>query len=276
MTLLRTTLAWLAWKTPRFRGRDRLLRPCFRLLGRDRPFRVRRGGVAYVLGGEDINEFAIAVHDSHSDGVVAALTRALGQDAAVCWDIGANIGGTALPVLARCPRATVVAFEPGPQNGWKLFRNAAANPALAARLRIVAAALSDHSELGAFGISNEPANSGVGGLGTSRNRCDMTIAVPVFAPAALLPALPAPDVVKIDVEGHELEVIRGLLALPHPPRAIVFEHCVYRFAERGMALDAVVTLLRGHGYEVSALDGGPVGSLDHDQDLMASAGRPPR
>src|ERR1035441_9452908 len=85
---------------------------------------------------------------------------------------------------------------------------------------------------------------------------------------------PPPDLIKIDVEGFELEVLKGLeqtLLKRHP--TIIFEHAIYRLKERKQAHDEVTRLLSSFGYTVSRLsDRKPVtpADLDKDADLIAS------
>ena len=62
---------------------------------------------------------------------------------------------------------------------------------------------------------------------------------------ALIPGTEKISVLKIDVEGHELAVLRGSVELLSSRRArdIIFE-------EHGMPPTPVMELLRGHGYSV--------------------------
>jgi hypothetical protein len=84
---------------------------------------------------------------------------------------------------------------------------------------------------------------------------------------------PVPSVVKMDVEGFELEVLSGMARTlkVHAPE-ILFEHSVYRFMERGQELTAVISFLVGLGYSVRSSDLlKSVDELDltQDQDLIA-------
>jgi FkbM family methyltransferase len=76
----------------------------------------------------------------------------------------------------------------------------------------------------------------------------------------------APDMIKIDVEGYEQQVLTGLnrtfdyfkpdLHLEvHGPWLTMF----------GASLDAIVALLRGHGYRISLMDGRELDEVDLDE-----------
>ena len=82
-----------------------------------------------------------------------------------------------------------------------------------------------------------------------------------------------PELIKIDVEGFETEVLRGLkktLASHHP--AIIYEHALYRLSERGLKRDEVADFLTTLGYKISRLtDDEPIKPSDsnEDQDFIA-------
>ncbi len=139
-----------------------------------------------------------------------------------------------------------------PLNGY--VRNIALNP----RLDVSAHALALTTEQGSVAFY-ESAEAGNGGLG-SLFQADNTVKRPVWVHAergdALLErGVPAPDLIKIDVEGFELEVLRGLerTLIERRPRLVV-ESSGYRLSARGLAPDAVVRALCSLGYSVSVID----------------------
>jgi FkbM family methyltransferase len=268
------------WKVgtalPAFRGKSRLLS----FLARPRRpagIDVCRQGVRYRLWGHDLNEWYVASQPSHSTDVSDCLDRmATRGSTCVLWDIGANIGGVALPFLRRNGDARVVCFEPSPEVGGRLMTNLGINPELASRCDVVTCPLTDRDVPTRFFASSETFNSGVGGLGESHNRRATpfrTMGVSGDSVVEVWDVRP-PTIIKLDVEGFELEVLQGLTkTLKRHRPAIVFEHSLYRLRERGSAcLDVVTGHLRRHGYEVYRLDGsGPIGlaDLDRDCDLLA-------
>lgn len=127
----------------------------------------------------------------------------------VFFDIGANVGFyTLLGARLVGSKGTVVAFEPLAENAEKLRRNVELNSF--ANVEVVAQAVSDvsghrlldarHSATAALlPADREGSTEGVARVETS-SLDDFLAARPDLEP----------DVVKIDAEGHEVEIIRGM------------------------------------------------------------------
>lgn len=116
-------------------------------------------------------------------------------------DVGANVGYFSLLVGRRCPRATIHAFEPHPLTSRVLALNAWTSPG---DITVHPMALSSGDRL----VSLETSASN---LGDTRSRVSETATM--LAPAAALDeVLPkaAFDLVKIDVQGFELDVVSGM------------------------------------------------------------------
>jgi FkbM family methyltransferase len=120
-------------------------------------------------------------------------------------DIGANIGLASLWFLTRDPAAHVFAFEPLPQNLERLRANAAA---FADRLTVHPVAV---------GLEQGPVTFGweetgrYGGIGLDLDRRITVDCVEVNAALrAILAERGTIDVLKVDVEGLEIDLIRGL------------------------------------------------------------------
>lgn len=173
----------------------------------------------------------------------------------VCYDVGANVGFFALQAARRVGAAGLVcAFEPVPANATALRRNAGINGMSQMRVFEVAAGQSD-------GIADflVPAWDGGGSLATSVNPpaggsriAVRTIRLDDFVTAE---RLPLPDVVKIDVEGCELEVLAGMARIIDTRMpALLYEvddPDEARFQERWRQIDDYCTKL---GYQVSRLE----------------------
>ena len=86
-----------------------------------------------------------------------------------------------------------------------------------------------------------------------------TFAVEMTTLDAELDRLGAPGVVKIDVEGFELEVLRGAARLlgEHRPLLLLEMHLDI-LERRGIRPAEVVELLRGHGYRFESCAGEPL------------------
>jgi len=274
--MIRALLWSITASTPHFKGKFRLFSALSRP-GRPPGLVVTRGGARFRLWGHDLNEWYIATQRNHSSNVSDCLDRlAASRVPCVLWDIGANIGGVALPFLRRHAEARAICFEPSPEVAGRLLANLALNPDLAARCEVVVTPLADRDGATRFFVSSETFNSGVGGLGLSHNRgtCGVRTVCQTGDTAALASELPPPTLIKLDVEGFELEVLNGLVQTLkcHRP-AIVFEHSLYRHRERGYAAnDVVVSRLRQLEYEIWSLDGSrrvTDDELGSDCDLLA-------
>ena len=264
-------LVWdISSATPPFKGKIRFISMVSRPNKPDL-IRVNRGGVSWLLQGHDLLEFRIAACEKQSPQVNRALNREIAEKRhRVVWDIGANIGGVSLPLLSENKELVSVMFEPSAEVAGRLVRNLISNPHLLERAIVMNVALSDSERLVKFFPSNEPDNSGTAGMAHSFNRVKFPVTVQSYTGDALIAAgaCPAPDIMKIDVEGFEIDVLKGLtstLTRIHP--AIVFEHSRYRLKELDRPADEVTNFLRGLGYEVFRLDNGkPVSTSDFDSE----------
>lgn len=185
-------------------------------------------------------------------GVLACL-RGLLQDGDVFWDVGANTGIHSISIKHLHPNVRVVAFEPSALNFTRLYLNTSAN---GLRLDLWCTPLAAERGFAALSIVDR-GNSGLSSLrpwgdvaydATLQCWCETADHLVTSGRA------PSPTVVKVDVEGFELEVfsgMRGLLAGP-TLRHIVFEG-------RGDLLDdnpsyPLAAMLRGHGFAISRID----------------------
>jgi FkbM family methyltransferase len=144
-----------------------------------------------------------------------AAFRAVVRPGTTVFDVGANIGAYSL-LFAQWvgPAGKVVAFEPAPAAVAGLRRLVALN-GLRDRVEIVEAAVS--RAVGTASFASE-GSSGANALVDAAQRGRAVISVPTTSLDAFCDTHALrPDVIKIDVEGEELEVLRGArrtLSLP--------------------------------------------------------------
>lgn len=166
-------------------------------------------------------------------------------------DIGANIGYYALMELKLIGKGgTLMAVEPSPSNVALLKRNLELNGYQGIEVRN--AAVSDTPGTRTFFLSemsnlNTFHDNGTGSLHLSGKTVDVeTVTVPQVAAGRKL------DLIRMDVEGHEVEVINGLLpAIEAGEQApmIIFETHLSRYgAEHDM--EAPLRRLFAQGYKV--------------------------
>jgi FkbM family methyltransferase len=148
----------------------------------------------------------------------AWLERTLG-DASVLYDIGANLGLYCLYASRVAPAAQLVAFEPAPMNVHRMLLNFAIN-GLAATF-VFPFALSDRSGASTFQYySLVPGASSQPGLAQADVSGGLMAGACVYALDELLAEradLPRPTHLKLDVDGHEFQVLDGAArSLEHP------------------------------------------------------------
>jgi FkbM family methyltransferase len=166
-------------------------------------------------------------------------------------DIGANIGYYALMELGMIgPSGKLVAVEPSPSNVELLKRNLALNGYDG--IEVHQAAVSDQSGVKQFFLSemsnlNTFHDTGTGSLHLSGKTVEVkTCTVPE------LMAGRKPDLIRMDVEGHEIEVINGVLpAIERGEMApmIIFETHLSRYGA-GHDMEAPLRRLFALGYRV--------------------------
>lgn len=141
------------------------------------------------------------------------------------WDIGANVGVFAFAAAGLAVRGDVVAVEADP---WlaQLIRRSIRLPRNASlRVRVLSAAVSDRNGVADFHIAarGRASNSLAAAGGRSQaGGAREILTVPTITLDTLLESLPAPDLVKIDVEGAELMVLRGATRLLEEVRPTLY------------------------------------------------------
>jgi FkbM family methyltransferase len=186
----------------------------------------------------------------YEDRFQAAMLAAIAPGSCV-WDVGANVGlYTKRFSEITGPSGKVFAFEPSPSN---LRRLKAAMTSLE-NVTMVPVALGEREGVAAFEQGTDPLGAtsriveGVGG------RAEKTIAISLASGDHLIAsgAVAAPNVIKIDTEGFELDVLRGLRqTLQHPSLRVLCIEVHFGLLEaRGLANapSDIEKLLAGTGF----------------------------
>lgn len=233
-------------RTP-FRGRDLVS--------------VRRHGIMWDLDlreGIDLTIYALGAFERDTLRAIESLVR----PGATVLDIGANVGAHTLH-LARLvgEGGRVIAFEPTDFAIAKLRANLKANPSLESRVEVhqaflvadakaapdVPAVASSWPVDGRVPDDPEMGSRAMGVSGASAMTVDDVLA------AAGNPAI---QLIKMDVDGHELEVLEGarqLLVRSHP--VIVMELAPYVF-HPSSKFDEMVKMLTDSNYVFRPLGSG--------------------
>jgi len=231
---------------------------------------VERHGIRYHL---DLNEgidFSIYLLGAFEPGTRKTL-RALVNPGDTVFDIGANVGAHTLTLAESVSRSgKVFAFEPADFAFDKLQRNLALNPELAPRTFpqqiVLAAKPSEQPEPEIY--ASWPLESGAAVHPKHRGRLVSAARARVDTLDAFVAhqGLARLDLIKIDVDGHELPVFQGAaetLRRFHP--VLVMEMSPYIHAERGHNFADFVALLKNSGYALTDADNGRPVPLDATQ-----------
>jgi FkbM family methyltransferase len=183
--------------------------------------------------------------------VQEALRRTV-SSGAVVYDVGANVGFfSLLSAKLAGPGGRVEAFEPVPHNAAAIRANAALNGLETIRVHQVA--VSDHDGTGQVCIPVEASWAHLMDRG-QHPATEKVISVQLTVLDDQIGAglLPRPDVVKIDVEGFELQVLNGL-------RQTLANHPVTVICELHGTNPEMLEMMSALGYSVINLEGvGPI------------------
>ncbi len=186
-------------------------------------------------------------------------------------DIGANLGLYSV-LMARLagPTGRVIAFEPDPELFAALQQNARLN-----EIRIDGHNLALGAAPGELTLHKSIINSGdnhLGALETPLFR--RAVATKVVRLDDLLPQL-AVDLIKIDVQGWELEVLRGMGATlaANPSVQVYFEFCPNGYARAGSSYGELIAFLRTAGLRIFETNDGVELNDAGIKRLAASFGR---
>jgi FkbM family methyltransferase len=271
--------SWL-WQLPwtRFKllAARALYYPAVLAFGRTRGI-VVRDGIRYDLDlGEGI-DLSVFLFGSFQPQVVRNRFVRLPRDGVVV-DVGANVGIFALQLAQAVPRGRVFAFEPTHHAFARLKRNLELNPELSPRVEAVQAFVSAASDqrpsLSAYASWRVDGSSfGTHPLHGGTEKSAEGIGAVSLDDFAAQRGLHRVDFIKIDTDGHELEVLRGargLLARHRP--VVVFEIAGYVMEERGIAFSDYVSLLAPLGYALfDAKSGAGIDLANHLERIPARA-----
>lgn len=168
-------------------------------------------------------------------------------------DVGAHHGGSLGRFAADGWR--VLAFEP--DDGNRAFLKIAHGHR--ANLTIDTHAVADQPETGkAYFASN--VSSGISGLSAFHESHEQRQSVDVTTLAESLPAygIAEVDFLKIDTEGHDLFVLKGVDWEAASPSVIVCEFEDRKTVPLGYGTDELVAYLEGRGYEVAISEWWPI------------------
>lgn len=238
------------------RTKLRLIRILRRILLIDDVIAKTKAGVMR-LNPDDVVQFEI-LRNGCWEPKTLELFKSLIQPGDVVVDVGANVGQyTLVGSKLTGSEGIVFSFEPNPQAFQQLSVNLGLNDATNVQA-ILAAASRDNGFL-------RLAQPWSGNLGTSRVAVEHTSNDSYVWAVSLAQFLSErvdspPAVIKIDVEGHEYEVLCGLdLTGPLRPRNIILEYLPNDF-DYTQGTTNLPDYLTDSGYKLCSIDGEPFSS----------------
>jgi FkbM family methyltransferase len=241
-------------------------------------------GNKIAIEGDDTDAYLLELPDGDTfhDGVLellGALVSAKGSASII--DVGANVGVHSLGLASLGSHVKVVAVEANPRTAGWLQKNADRNGC--SQVQVVQRAISDAPGSLSFCDNHEFAAGSMPLEGAPaefveflNNRSDTTHEV-IEVPAVRLDdlvtelGLDAVDILKIDVEGHDIRVVRGALETIERFKPVV----IMEFATLAISLHAgmlpsdVLREVRGLFQDVYVVqDGGMLNHIDNDADAI--------
>ena len=208
-----------------------------------------RNVLLFVNPGETVGYHPYFFGSNPKDEVALLVQACQGVNTFV--DIGANIGLVSLPLAKALPHLKVFSFEPDPLIAAKFKANLELNPELSSRVHLIEKAVSNKDGTLSFHSDANTANEGTGrimegaGLEVKTTRLDN-----FFLPDR------TPDVIKMDIEGAELQAIQGMQRWPSEalPQLLLIEvHGFYFGDDAATHNKQVADELSKAGYRIERL-----------------------
>jgi FkbM family methyltransferase len=174
------------------------------------------------------------------------------DDADVFFDIGANIGLYSCVISQKIDPKNVAAFEPSPSPYKKLQKNSKFN----GHFHHHQVAISDTDEMIEFSVDVNDAHSRMSTINTNSSATDYQVREVTSRKLSSVVKnedIPLPTIVKVDVEGAEFKVLKGIDRLLDSIQIIYCE--IHYPALDGFNTDGeeIIEYLESSGFEVQTL-----------------------
>jgi len=185
------------------------------------------------------------------------VLQSLIQPGTTMFDVGANIGLMAVPILRHCSNCRVVSFEPS-ANVLPSLRKTIAGSPFGSRWQLVEKAVGIREGTSEFVISTQAESPFDGFRNTRRASASSTVTVQVTTLDTTWRALgqPAVSIIKCDVEGADLDVLEGArVCLAATNATILTEWNATNLAAYERSPVSVLEFARSTGYRLFGVPG---------------------
>jgi FkbM family methyltransferase len=200
------------------------------------------------------------LNGSYEDAILKKILKnKIGQEL-VIWDIGAHMGYQSLMFASIIgPKASVMSFEPNPSNAEWFKTNMALNKKYSTSISLYEKAVSEKVERIDFNVGTRNDATSSGGYmdettpplpdSTYKDFKKISIQTTTIDNLISEDNLPIPQIIKIDVEGAELKVIKGGYSTInlHRPELIIEIHNIPMMLY-------VCDFLRNFSYSIEMMD----------------------
>jgi FkbM family methyltransferase len=206
-----------------------------------------------MLGAEGHRGYLEAIRRGHRESLMATLLEDAVRPGTTVMDVGAFLGHfTLLAARAAGPSGRVHAFEPDPRDYPWLVRNVEVN-GFTDRVTTEAVAVSGRTGTALLHLARQDTSQS--SIVFARDALD-SVRVPTIALDEHLPSEGEVGVVKIDVEGAEIDVLRGMeRTLASSPDVSLFIEVNPRALEAaGSSTENLLDRLRDLGFDNRLID----------------------
>ena len=224
-------------------------------------------GIGFPVSGYIFKNFNMMLGRSlHEANELDYFVRLANQNnAEVFWDVGANVGLYGFSFVSAAPNRTAVLYEPDPDN-LAALRHTISSNALESRVELRPCAVA--AETGSANFMRDQVTGATGALASSNeegvfverhfNVTPDVLEVVVTSLNDEAETRTPPQIMKIDVEGHELGVLTG-------GREMLAEHRPIILFETSRDHEEIKKILTDLGYQFhDAETGDPVENPTHN------------
>ncbi len=215
---------------------------------------IQRNGIKFDIDLAEGVDLSLFLFGSFQKNVTQSKQFNLPNNAIII-DVGANIGSIALPLAQACPQGKIYAFEPTDFAFKKLQRNIQLNAHLERRIKAIQSLVSASCDepkktkiYSSWNLEKDDSTRHQIHHGSAMTSSCAQTTIDSFINEQRLEQL---DFIKIDTDGHELDVLKGAVnAIKKFSPIIVFELTQYLLKEKGISFTNFESLFSSLKYRL--------------------------